>query len=305
MSNGLRMLRWSATIAVCVGSLSLAGAQAQQYERKDTQPFQQQDLQGLWEQQKTQMRERIGAAVQQLRTACAQEVSSFCSSVSPGEGRLLLCMQAHEDKLGRGCELALLETSRNIGSAIRRVERFADACWNDIQIYCRTAAGSVTQCVVDNRSSLSPQCRAIVATTQAGSQMGQTQSGAGQVQPGPSQPGQTQQGQTQQGQTQQGQTQQGPAQPGLAQPGPQPGQSLTGLAVYSMDGAKLGEVTGVRRRPDGGIELIEADLGSPLGLGTKGVLISPSDLRWKGDHIELQMGADQVRTILQGHQPRQ
>ena len=295
MSNGLRMLRWGTTIAVCVGSLSLAGAQAQQYERRDTQPLQQQDLQELWEQQKVQMRERIGAAVQQLRTACAQEVSSFCSSVSPGEGRLLLCMQAHEDKLGHACELALLETSRNIGSAIRRVERFADACWNDIQIYCRTAAGSVAQCVVDNRSSLSPQCRAIVAATQAGSQMGPTQSGAGQAQPGPSQPGQTQQGPAQPGQVQ----------PGQAQPGPQPGQNLTGLAVYSMDGAKLGEVTGVRRRPDGGIELIEADLGSPLGLGTKGVLISPSDLRWKGDHIELQMGADQVRSILQGQKPRQ
>jgi hypothetical protein len=80
---------------------------------------------------------------------------------------------------------------------------------------------------------------------------------------------------------------------------------MAGLAIYSMDGTKLGEVTGVKRRPDGSIELIEADLGSPLGLGTRGVLISPNDLRWKGDHIELQMGADQVRTILQGQHPRQ
>jgi hypothetical protein len=88
------------------------------------------------------------------------------------------------------------------------------------------------------------------------------------------------------------------------QPGQlQPGQNLVGLAVYSVDGAKLGEITGVKRKPDGSIELIEADLGSPLGLGTRGVLINPTDLRWKGDHIELQMGTDQVRTILQGGQP--
>jgi hypothetical protein len=32
--------------------------------------------------------------------------------------------------------------------------------------------------------------------------------------------------------------------------------------------------------------------------GGVGVLISPNDLRWKGDHIELQMGAEQVRSIL-------
>jgi Golgi apparatus protein 1 len=279
MSKCQRMLRWGATIAVCVGSLSLAGAQAQQ-------PFQQQqqDLQQLWEQQKVQMRERISGAVQQLRSACAQELSKFCGSVSPGEGRLLLCMQAHEDKLGRGCELALLETSRNIGSAVRSVERFAQACWNDIQVYCRTAAGSVTQCVIDNRSLLSPQCQAIVAATQAGSRVGQAQPGAG-AQPGQMQPGQMKPGQMQPGQM-------------------QPGQNLTGLAIYSMDGSKLGEVTGVRRKPDGSIELIEADLGSPLGLGTRGVLITPSDLRWKGDHIELQMGTEQVRSILQGN-PRQ
>ena len=75
---------------------------------------------------------------------------------------------------------------------------------------------------------------------------------------------------------------------------------MTGLAIYSLDGTKLGEVTGVKRRPDGSVESIEADLGSPLGLGTTGVLIGPGDLRWKGDHLELQMAADQVRSILQG-----
>jgi Golgi apparatus protein 1 len=261
MSKGLRMLRWGTTIAVCAGSL--AAAQAQQVERREAQPFAQQDLQQLWEQQKAQMRARIGGAMQQLQAACGEELRSFCGTVTPGEGRLLLCMQAHEDKLGRGCGMALLETSRSIGSAISRVERFAEACWNDIQTFCRTAGGSITQCVVDNRSSLSRQCQAIIAATQTGAQPGQAQ-----------QPGQGQ------------------------QPGQQP--PLTGLAIYSMDGTKLGEVTGVKRRPDGSVESIEADLGSPLGLGTTGVLISPSDLHMKGDHIELQMAADQVRSILQG-----
>jgi hypothetical protein len=79
---------------------------------------------------------------------------------------------------------------------------------------------------------------------------------------------------------------------------------ITGLAIYSTDGTKLGEVTGVKRTPDGGVEAIEADLGNPLGLGTTGVLINPGDLRWKGDHVELQMGAEQVRSILQGQQRR-
>src|SRR5262249_51697357 len=35
MWKGLRMLRWGTTIAVCVGSLSLAAAQAQQLDRRE------------------------------------------------------------------------------------------------------------------------------------------------------------------------------------------------------------------------------------------------------------------------------
>jgi hypothetical protein len=174
-------------------------------------------------------------------------------------------MQAHQDKLSRQCELSLLETSRNIGKAVIRMETFARACWPDIQVYCSGTGGSVAQCVIDNRPSLSPACQAIVAA----------------MLPSPAaQPGQ-----------QQTQGQQG------AQ-GQQP--SMVGVNIFSADGMMLGQVTGVKRRPDGSLEAIEADLGSPLGLGATGVLISPSDLRWKGDGIELQMMAEQVRSILQG-----
>jgi hypothetical protein len=138
------------------------------------------------------------------------------------------------------------------------MESFAEVCWPDIQVYCSGTGGSVSQCVIDNRSSLSPACRAMVA----------------EMAPSPA-----------------------------AQQGQQP--SMIGLAIHSADGMMLGHVTGLKRRPDGSLEAIEAELGTPLGLGSIGVLISPSDLRWKGDGIELQMIADQVRTILQGQRKQQ
>jgi len=260
MSKGLRAALLSTALAFCAGSVWVAPAQSQQLQRREGQPFPQQDMQQIWEQQQSEMRARLAGATQQLQGACGEELRNFCGTVTPGEGRLLLCMQAHEDKLGRRCELALLEVSRSVGRAIRRVERFAEACWNDIQAHCGTAGGSIAQCMVDKRESLSAPCRAIVAATQAGVRQSQTQQ---------------------------------PAQP--AQPA-----AMTGLAIYSTDGARLGEVTGVRRRPDGSVEAIEAELGSPLGMGATGVLISPGDVRWTGDHIELQMAADQVRSILQG-----
>jgi hypothetical protein len=232
-------------------------SQSQQPQLQQPQPqyrqSQQQDLQQIWEMQREQMRARIAGAAQQLKTACQEEIRNFCSTVTPGEGRLLLCMQAHEDKISRQCELALLETSRNIGKAVSRMEGFAQACWQDIQVFCSGAGGSVTQCVIDNRPSLSPACRAVVAA----------------IMPSPS-----------------------------AQQGQQP--SMIGLPIHSADGMMLGHVTGLKRRPDGGLEAIEAELGTPLGIGATSVLISPADLRWKGDGVELQMAAEQVRSVLQG-----
>ena len=213
------------------------------------------DLQQIWQMHKMQMRARIAAAVEQLRTACDDELRNFCSTVTPGEGRLLLCMQAHEDRLSRQCELALLETSRNIGSVVQRVETFAKACWQDIQTHCSGTGGSVMQCMADNHASLSPTCQAIVAAILPGTQQGQLPPAQG---------------------------------------------TMIGLPIYSADGMVLGPVTGVRRRDDGSLEAIEAVLGSPLGLGGTSVLISPGDLHWRGDGVELQMMADQVRSVLQG-----
>jgi hypothetical protein len=218
------------------------------------------DLQQLWQMQRMQMRARIAGAAQQLRTACADELRNFCGTVTPGEGRLLLCMQAHADKISPQCELSLLETSRNIGKAVRRVESFAEACWDDIQTHCSGAGGSVAQCMAEKRGMLSGPCQAQVTAM-----MDTTQTGAPQA---------------------------GKLPPAQA--------TMIGVPIYSADGIALGQVTGLKRRGDGSLEAIEADIGSPLGLGGTSVLINPGELRWRGDGIELQMMAEQVRAVLQG-----
>jgi len=280
VSKASRALLLSTGIAVSVGLVSSA-AQSQQQPQQQPQPQlqqpqqqqphqqqsqqqpqqsqqqPQQDLQQIWQMHQQQLRARISGAVQQLRQACQDELRNFCSTVTPGEGRLLLCMQAHDDKISRQCELAMLETTRNIGKSVHRMENFAQACWQDIQAHCSGAGGSVAQCMLDNRASLSAPCQAMVMAMLP-----------------PARTGQTQQDQQQ--------------------------QSMIGLAIYSADGMMLGQVTGVRRRPDGSLEAIEAEIGSPLGMGATSVLISPGDLRWKGDGVELQMVADQVRSILRG-----
>lgn len=116
-----------------------------------------------------QLRDRVAAAVETVEKACGDDISSFCGKVSRGEGRLLLCMQAHEDQLSFRCQFALYRVSRRLENALHRVERLADACWSDIQAQCGEAE-RIGQCVVQKRAALSKSCQTVVGALQRGVQ---------------------------------------------------------------------------------------------------------------------------------------
>jgi hypothetical protein len=110
---------------------------------------------------KSNLRDRIAAAVEMIEGACATDVRSFCGNVTRGEGRLVLCMQAYDDQLSKRCQFALYRVSRNLGSILSRVDRIADACWNDIQEKCGDA-DKIGQCVMEKRTSLSQPCQTVI-----------------------------------------------------------------------------------------------------------------------------------------------
>jgi hypothetical protein len=104
---------------------------------------------------------RVEAAAKKIQDACSADVTKFCSSVTPGDGRLVLCMMAHEDKVSTKCDYAIYEATRNLERAIDRIEQTADACWGDIEKQCGETApggGRVAQCLVAKKASLSKDC---------------------------------------------------------------------------------------------------------------------------------------------------
>jgi Golgi apparatus protein 1 len=107
------------------------------------------------------LRDRVAAAIESVQGACASDISNFCGSVTPGEGRVLLCMQAHEDQLSRRCQFALYRASRGLERAINRVERIADACLQDIEAQCGNA-DRIGQCLVQKSGSLSQSCQLVL-----------------------------------------------------------------------------------------------------------------------------------------------
>jgi hypothetical protein len=137
MTNGLRTATIAAACLALAWPLSTAAAQSQ-------------------------LRDRIAGAVENVEGACAADVSSFCGNVTRGEGRVLLCMQAHEDQLSRRCQFALYRASRHLERAINRVERIAEACWNDIEVQCGDA-DRIGLCLIQKSGQLSQPCQTVLA----------------------------------------------------------------------------------------------------------------------------------------------
>jgi hypothetical protein len=108
---------------------------------------------------------RLTAAVQKIQDACGEDVKKFCGSVTPGEGRVLMCMMAYEDQVSNKCDYALYQASRNLERAVDRLEMTADACGDDIEKHCAMAPGGgrIAQCLVAKKASLSKKCSGILA----------------------------------------------------------------------------------------------------------------------------------------------
>lgn len=99
--------------------------------------------------------------VSTVEKGCATEIESYCSQVTLGEGRLLACFYAHEDKLSGQCQYALYSASAQLEHAISALNYLAGQCQNDIQNLCanvQLGEGRVVECLKANAESVSAPC---------------------------------------------------------------------------------------------------------------------------------------------------
>ena len=137
------MATWGRMALICTAALAVASASAHVSAQ-------------------TTLKDRVVSAIESVEAACADDINKFCGHVTRGEGRLLLCMQAHDDQLSFRCQFGLYRASRHLDNALNRVERIADACWGDIETQCKDAQ-SIGQCVLDKAPALSQACQTVVA----------------------------------------------------------------------------------------------------------------------------------------------
>ena len=103
-----------------------------------------------------------GSLGDQVKEGCKAELDSHCKDVTPGEGRLLACLYAYEDKLSSRCDYALYDASMRLERAVAALSHGANECKSDIEKHCATVQagdGHIVDCLKKQGDKVSKRCR--------------------------------------------------------------------------------------------------------------------------------------------------
>ncbi len=99
--------------------------------------------------------------VKSVAEGCNKEIRTYCSNVTPGEGRVLACLFSHQDKLSGRCEYALYDAAVQLERAVAALTYVANECDADLETYCaniRPGEGRLVQCLKKNEKKLNQRC---------------------------------------------------------------------------------------------------------------------------------------------------
>jgi hypothetical protein len=100
--------------------------------------------------------------------ACEADLTNYCSQVTPGNGRLLHCMAAHEDKISGQCEYAFYQAATLLEQLSVAINYLAQECKTDIQTHCSDVEmgdGKILACLAEHDEEVGEACKKAVADT--------------------------------------------------------------------------------------------------------------------------------------------
>jgi hypothetical protein len=104
----------------------------------------------------------IESLVESVATGCEKELKSYCSEVTPGEGRILACLYAHNDKISGQCEYGLYDAAAQLERFVAALTYVVNECEDDLAKYCgsvREGEGRLAECLlVKNKDRISKRC---------------------------------------------------------------------------------------------------------------------------------------------------
>ncbi len=100
--------------------------------------------------------------IETVANGCKDEIQKYCSQVTPGEGRMLACLYAFEDKLSGRCEYALYDAASRLERAVAALSYAVNECSADLKQYCSGVAsgeGRLLDCLQKNDNKVSQRCK--------------------------------------------------------------------------------------------------------------------------------------------------
>ena len=100
--------------------------------------------------------------VETVANGCKIEIEKYCSQVTPGQGRILACLYAHEDKLSAKCEYALYDAAAQLERAVAALSYVANECNADLDKYCESiepGKGRLLECLDKHDKQVSKRCK--------------------------------------------------------------------------------------------------------------------------------------------------
>lgn len=106
--------------------------------------------------------------VEHLVAACETDIENYCSQVTPGNGRMLHCMAAHEDKISGQCEYAFYQAASLLEQLSVAINYLAQECKTEIQTLCSDVEmgdGRILACLDEQSEKVGAGCKKAIADT--------------------------------------------------------------------------------------------------------------------------------------------
>jgi hypothetical protein len=116
------------------------------------------------------IQEKLTAKIKKLEVACSKDIKKYCTTVTPGEGRMIYCMQAHEDKVSPQCAYELEESASGVQTVADSLKDAIIACKAEITGVCGKTVpgqGRIAACLMANRSAASEGCEEAIQRVEA------------------------------------------------------------------------------------------------------------------------------------------
>jgi hypothetical protein len=114
--------------------------------------------------------DKLTAKVSKLESACAKDIKKYCRTVTPGEGRMIYCMQAHEDKISPKCAFELEDAAASVQTTADVLKDGVIACKAEIAGVCGKIVpgqGRIATCLLENKTTVSSGCAEAIKKVEA------------------------------------------------------------------------------------------------------------------------------------------